>query len=87
MANETYRSWRASRSLEIRSTLVDSSNVSMHPEQRFLRTEAEREAGTYAFDFTPPRKGLYFLYVESPSTSPAIKIPTVLKLEVKETSR
>jgi YVTN family beta-propeller protein len=55
--------------------------------QRFLPTEAEPEAGIYAFDFTPPRKGLYLLYVESPSASLAIKIPTVLQLEVQETSR
>jgi YVTN family beta-propeller protein len=55
--------------------------------QRFLRTEADQEPGTYAFDFAPPRKGLYFLYVECTSAGPAIKVPTVLRLEAKESSQ
>jgi YVTN family beta-propeller protein len=43
--------------------------------------------GTYAFDFTPPRAGLYVLYVESVSSALASHGPRALHLQVKEPPR
>ena len=40
--------------------------------------------GTYAIDFTPPRAGLFFFYVECPSANLALRNSDVLHLEVKE---
>ena len=55
--------------------------------QRAFRTDAQPDAGTFAFDFTPPRAGLYVLYVDIPSSGPAPQGPPVLHLEVKEPPR
>ena len=55
--------------------------------QRSYRADAQPDAGTYAFDFTPPRAGLYVLYVDIPSSGPAPQGPPVLHLEVKEPPR
>ncbi len=45
------------------------------------------DAGIYAFDFTPPRAGLYVFYVESRSSQLAFPSARVLHLQVKERPR
>lgn len=52
--------------------------------QHSFAAAPEPDAGTYAFDFTPPRVGLYVLYVDSGSSGLASQSPRVLHLEVKE---
>ena len=55
--------------------------------QRFFPAVPQPDAGTYAFDFTPPRVGLYVLYVQSLSPGLVSQTPQALHLEVKETPR
>lgn len=55
--------------------------------QHSFPAAAQPEAGSYAFEFTPPRVGRYVLYVESRSSGLASRSPWVLHLEVKEPPR
>jgi hypothetical protein len=55
--------------------------------QHAFPAPAQADAGTYAFDFTPPRVGLYALYVEGQARGAASQSPQVLYVEVKEPTR
>ena len=54
--------------------------------QHSYRADARTDAGMYAFEFTPPRAGLYVLYVDSGSDGPAARGTSVLHLKVVEKS-